>query len=364
MTNPCKIEICLGDGRRYFAIVGQELLKNPSLWDIDFPEQVALVSSEKIFGLHGEPVVEAIKQLSGGNIPVHLLPDGEENKNWDEFRKICHFLIEKRHDRHSFLIALGGGVVNDIAGFAASVYLRGISLIQLPTTLLAQVDAAVGGKTAINCDEGKNLIGTIHQPRAVICDTNTLLTLGDREYCSGLAEVVKYGLIRDKEFFRWLEENIDPLLSQDSTQLEWAIARSIEIKSELVATDEYEVGDRALLNLGHTFAHAIEVASGYGRWLHGEAVAMGLVAAARMSESVYGFSEEETMRILNLLDSLKLPTELPDDLLWSDIESAILNDKKRKGGFSRFVLMKSIGEALVQDVQDLSVVQSLFRRRR
>jgi 3-dehydroquinate synthase len=278
-------------------------------------------------------------------IPV-VLPDGEQHKNWETLNLIFDALLRGRCDRSTPLIALGGGVVGDLAGFAAASFMRGVPFIQAPTTLLAQVDSSVGGKTGINHPLGKNMIGAFWQPVAVIADTATLDTLPERELSAGLAEVVKYGLIRDLPFFEWLEANMERLMARDPEALAWAIRRSCENKAEVVAADEREAGLRALLNLGHTFGHAIENALGYGSWLHGEAVAAGTMLAAGLSHAMGLIGEAEVARVGALLRRARLPVAAPD--LGPDRYLELMGlDKKSQGGRLRLVLLRRLGEAFL-----------------
>ena len=286
------------------------------------------------------------RNLARVQCDVVQLPDGEAYKNLRELEKIFDALVDGHHDRYSTIIALGGGVVGDMAGFAAACYQRGIQFIQLPTTLLAQVDSSVGGKTAVNHQRAKNMIGAFHQPVAVVIDTDVLESLPVREYRAGLAEVIKYGLIRDAEFFDWLEARAPALSERDPEVLREAIYRSCHNKSEVVAGDERERGDRALLNLGHTFGHAIETATGYNSWLHGEAVAAGMVMAADMSVREGRMGAPARDRIVSLFRQLSLPTA-PPALCPEEFRSLMGQDKKVERGQMRLVLMDGIGEACV-----------------
>jgi 3-dehydroquinate synthase len=274
------------------------------------------------------------------------VPDGESFKNWETLNTIFDALLTNRCERKTALIALGGGVVGDVAGFAAAVYLRGVPFIQVPTTLLAQVDSSVGGKTGINHPLGKNMIGAFHQPRLVLADIATLETLPPRELAAGLAEVIKYGLILDGAFFEWLEENMARLVAREPAALAYAVRRSCELKAQVVARDERESGPRALLNLGHTFGHAIEAGLSFGTWLHGEAVAAGTVQAARLSLRLGSLAEADVQRVVALLQRANLPTAAPDLGVERYLELMGL-DKKVEGGRLRLVLLRSIGEAYV-----------------
>ncbi|GAB4508039.1 MAG: 3-dehydroquinate synthase [Sulfuricaulis sp.] len=278
-----------------------------------------------------------------------ILPDGEQHKTLEVLNRIFDALLAAHCDRRTTLIALGGGVIGDMAGFAAASYQRGVPFIQVPTTLLSQVDSSVGGKTGVNHPLGKNMIGAFYQPRAVIIDTDTLNTLPDRELASGLAEVIKYGLIRDPEFFVWLEANLDKLLARDPEALAYAIHRSCRNKAEVVAADERESGVRATLNLGHTFGHAIETGVGYGNWLHGEAIAAGMAMAADLSRRLGWLTAAETTRIEKLIKCARLPVRAPASLSPARFLELMAVDKKVLDGRLRLVLLKHLGEAVVTD---------------
>lgn len=310
-------------------------------------KKVAIITNATVAPLYLAPFKRALEARGVEVVPI-TLPDGESHKNWETLNRIFDALLEHRCERGTTLIALGGGVVGDLAGFAAAAFLRGVPYIQVPTTLLAQVDSAVGGKTAINHPLGKNLIGAFYQPRAVITDTDTLATLPARELAAGLAEVVKYGLIRDPALFEWLENNMTRLVKREAEPLAHAIERSCAIKAEIVTLDEREDGVRALLNFGHTFGHAIEAGMGYGAWLHGEAVAAGMVLAARLSQRLGLISAQDVARVSTLLTSAGLPVAAPDFGLERYLE-LMGHDKKVEGGRIRFVLLKRIGEAFVTD---------------
>ncbi|MEO8674766.1 MAG: 3-dehydroquinate synthase [Casimicrobiaceae bacterium] len=282
-----------------------------------------------------------------------LVPDGETHKSWATLHDVLTRLLEQKAERSTTIVALGGGVVGDIAGFAASIYQRGMPFVQIPTTLLAQVDSSVGGKTGVNHALGKNMIGAFYQPRAVLIDTDCLVTLPDRELAAGLAEVVKYGAIRTLEFFEWLEANMGALVARDPVALTHAIAESCRIKAEIVAADERETGERALLNFGHTFGHAIEAAVGYGEWLHGEAVAAGMVLAAGLSARVSGLAANDAARLTRLLERAHLPVR-PPQIPYDRWVELIGRDKKTIAGASRFVLLEALGRAIVRS--DVSTV--------
>jgi 3-dehydroquinate synthase len=275
-----------------------------------------------------------------------ILPDGEQYKNAETLGLIYDALLSHRCERNTPLIALGGGVIGDMTGYAAATYLRGVPFIQIPTTLLAQVDSSVGGKTGINHPLGKNMIGAFYQPQVVLADITTLNTLKDQELRAGIAEVIKYGLIRDLSFFEWLEQNVEKLLTRDADALQYAITRSCQNKAEVVAADERENGERALLNLGHTFGHAIETGMGYGTWLHGEAVAAGTIMAADLSCRLGWLNKEDTDRIRSLFERAGLPVVAPALGVEKYLQLMGL-DKKVVGGKIRFVLLKSIGSAVI-----------------
>lgn len=318
--------------------------------ELKMGKQVAVVSNPIVWKFWGEMIVSS---FSSAGFSVHkvAIPDGESYKNSDTLNRIYDFLIEAGLDRQSFIVALGGGVIGDITGFAASTYLRGIPFIQIPTTLLAQVDSSVGGKTGINHRLGKNLIGTFYQPRLVVIDSAMLETLPDREYLSGLAEVVKYGVVCERRFFEFLESSVEQLLSRDSECVLETVRRCCELKASVVERDEREGSYRAVLNYGHTFAHAIEKLTEYSHFLHGEAVAVGMAHAARLAESRGYASTEDTMRIVNLLKSLRLPTEYTG--FESDAyRSVMLRDKKVRDGGINFVFNKGIGDSLIERVTD------------
>jgi 3-dehydroquinate synthase len=289
----------------------------------------------------------ALERAAVAVVPI-VLPDGEAYKNWETLNTVFDTLLEHRCERRTAVLALGGGVIGDIAGFAAAVYQRGVPFVQIPTTLLAQVDSAVGGKTAINHPMGKNMIGAFYQPQVVIADTDTLATLPERELSAGLAEVIKYGLIRDPEFFDWLEQNMTRLLAKESEALAYAIERSCQNKAEIVAVDEREDGARALLNFGHTFGHAIEAGTGYGSWLHGEAVAAGMVLAARLSQEMGHLDDADVARVVDLLRRARLPIAAPDLGVGRYLE-LMGHDKKVENGRLKFIVLENIGAAFVTE---------------
>ena len=307
----------------------------------------AVIVTNAVVAAHHLAPLKASLQSSAIATDVVLLPDGESHKNAATLLDLLTRLLELRADRATTLIALGGGVIGDITGFAAAIYQRGLPFVQVPTTLLAQVDSSVGGKTGINHPLGKNMIGAFWQPRVVLIDTDCLATLPDRELCAGIAEVIKHGAIRDVTFFAWLEASMPALLAKDADALTHAIHRSCAIKSEIVAADERETGERALLNFGHTFGHAIEAAQGYGAWLHGEAVAAGMVCAAKLSERVCGLEASHTQRLTALVAAAKLPTAPPMIARerWLELMG---RDKKVAEGSVRFVLLDRLGHAVLR----------------
>ncbi len=338
------LQVALG-ARSYPIHIGSGLLMRPELYRPYLQgRQVMIVTNETVGPLYLEPVQKA---LQGFEVHTTVLPDGESYKTLEVWSRIFDDLLAARFARDCTLVALGGGVVGDIAGFAAACYQRGVDFIQVPTTLLAQVDSSVGGKTSVNHPAGKNMIGAFHQPRAVIADTETLKTLPDRELSAGLAEVLKYGFIRDSAFLDWLESNMPRLLDRDPEALVYAIGRSCQIKAEIVAEDERESGNRALLNLGHTFGHAIELGMGYGSWLHGEAVAVGICLAASLSARLGWLTAVEVERAERLIASARLPTYLPKELTPERMLELMAVDKKVLGGQLRLVLLRRLGEAVV-----------------
>jgi len=302
-----------------------------------------VLSDDNVAPLYGDRVEESLRE-AGFEPQTMVIPPGEEQKSLDTYGRLCRELVAAGLDRSSALFALGGGVVGDLGGFLAATYMRGIPYMQIPTTLLAQVDSSVGGKTAVNLPEGKNLVGAFHQPKGVFIDTSVLTTLDEREMRAGMVEVVKYGLIRDRDFFEWLETNLDAILQLQPSALLHAVRRSCEIKADVVATDEREAGLRAILNYGHTIGHALEALGRYERLKHGEAVAMGMEVAALLSRRIFDLDEEEARRQHAVLERLRVPTQL-QGVSAAEIAEAVLRDKKTVGGEPRFVLCRSIGEA-------------------
>ncbi|MDA8419972.1 MAG: 3-dehydroquinate synthase [Pseudomonadota bacterium] len=307
--------------------------------------------------------LDRVRALLGHFEPVIVvLPDGEQHKTLGDLNPVFDALLTHRCDRGTTLVALGGGVVGDMTGFAAAVYQRGVPFIQIPTTLLAQVDSSVGGKTGVNHPLGKNMIGAFHQPRCVIIDTSTLGSLPDRELSAGLAEVIKYGLIRDTRFLAWLEENVDRLLAREPQALAFAIETSCRSKAVVVAADETERGQRALLNLGHTFGHAIETGMGYGSWLHGEAVAAGMVVAAELSCRIGWLQPPDVARVRTLVERARLPTRIPAQLGAGQVLELMAVDKKVEDGKLRLVLLKALGEATVTADVPRAVIMEVLER--
>ena len=326
--------------RSYPIVIGSGLFQNCFDLSAYLPgERCLVVTNETVGPLYLEKLQAC---LAGSQVTSVVLPDGEAYKTVETTESVIDELVAIKADRQTSVIALGGGVIGDIAGFAAACYMRGVPFVQVPTTLLAQVDSSVGGKTGVNYLGGKNLVGAFHQPRIVLIETQTLSTLPDREFKAGLAEVIKYGAILDIEFFRWVEEHIGQILERDPSALADVVRRSCEIKAKVVAQDEREVGKRALLNFGHTFGHAIESAVGYGEWLHGEAVAAGMVMAASMS----AISEGERDRLVALISAAGLPV-MPPAVSSAKLREAMKMDKKIKASQLRFVFLRALGEAFV-----------------
>lgn len=352
-----KLTVALGE-RSYPIFIGSRLLPQSNLYTPHIRgQQVCIVTNDTIAPIY----LEALKNsLSSFHIEVVVLPDGEAYKNLETLNEIFSALLKARHNRTTTLIALGGGVVGDMTGFAAACYQRGVNFIQVPTTLLSMVDSSVGGKTGVNHVLGKNMIGAFHQPQAVIADISLLKTLPPRELSAGLAEVIKYGLICDYKFFVWLEENIELLISRDESALAYAVLRSCENKADVVSQDEHEGGIRAILNLGHTFGHAIETAQGYGNWLHGEAVAAGMVMAADLSKRRNSISDVEFERILSLLNKAQLPVKAPFDMTSEQFLNLMGVDKKVLDGRLRLVLLEKMGSAVVTSEIEFDLLMQTF----
>lgn len=342
-----RLSVDLGE-RGYPIIIGTNLLSDIELISSVPGQRIAVVTNTVVAPLYLERLSDTLSAAGKQCVPI-VLPDGEEEKNVENLMRIFTALLAEKCDRKTTLLALGGGVIGDMTGFAAATYMRGVPYVQVPTTLLAQVDSSVGGKTAINHSLGKNMIGAFYQPQMVLADTATLSTLPDRELSAGLAEVIKHGAIIDAQFFDWLEQNIVALRARDAQALAYAIRRSCEIKAEVVRQDERESGLRAILNFGHTFGHAIEAGLGYGEWLHGEAVGCGMTMAADLSVRMGYVSPAERKRILALVSAAGLPTVAPDLGIarWMDLMEV---DKKNEGGQIKFILLKALGVSTITTV--------------
>ncbi|MEK9825457.1 MAG: 3-dehydroquinate synthase [Methylotenera sp.] len=347
--------------RSYPIHIGRNLIANAELILPHLKRQhVAIVTNTTVAPLYLDKLTHTLQQAGVKVIPI-ILPDGEAYKNAETLNKIYDVLLQNRCERSTTLIALGGGVIGDLTGYAAATYLRGVPFIQIPTTLLSQVDSSVGGKTGINHPLGKNMIGAFYQPQVVLADIDTLNTSPPREITAGMAEVIKYGLIRDAEFFDWLEANIDALMTLDEAAISEAIYRSCQNKAEVVARDEHESGERALLNLGHTFGHAIENAMGYGVWLHGEAVAAGTMLAADLSLRMGWLTQAEVKRMYDLLTKARLPLDAPKLGVEKYLDLMQL-DKKVADGKIRLILQQGIGKSVITsdyDAEKLRVVLAL-----
>jgi 3-dehydroquinate synthase len=350
------LSVALGS-RAYPIHIGSGLISRAELYAPHLAGgSAAIVTNDVVAPLYLQKVRLA---LQGARVAEIVVPDGEQAKGWETLNRVFDALLEARCGRDTLIVALGGGVIGDLAGFAAAVYQRGVAFVQVPTTLLAQVDSSVGGKTAINHVLGKNMIGAFHQPRAVISDVATLGTLPGRELRSGLAEVIKHGLALDAAFFEWLESDLEKILNKDPTALAYAVRRSCELKARIVAEDERESGVRALLNFGHTFGHAIEAATGYGPWLHGEAVAAGMVMAAELSELMGYLKKTEVSRVRALLQRAGLPVHGPA-LAPERLLELMALDKKAAKGKTRFVVLEAMGRAALRaDIEERAVRQAI-----
>ncbi|MFV8783926.1 3-dehydroquinate synthase [Microbulbifer sp. SA54] len=352
------LNVDLGE-RSYPILIGSGLIASPEhILPYIRGRQALVVTNETIAPLYLERILQSLSGLD--RVDSIELPDGEAFKTLDTVNRIFDTLLHNRHDRGTTIIALGGGVVGDMSGFAAACYQRGVDFIQVPTTLLSQVDSSVGGKTGVNHPLGKNMIGAFYQPQLVLVDIDTLTTLPDRELSAGIAEVIKYGMICDAPFFTWLEENMDRLLARDPVALAYAIEKSCASKAEVVADDERESGRRAILNFGHTFGHAIEAVQGYGNWLHGEAVAAGMVMAAELSCLRDWISVEDVQRLRRLLERANLPLASPADMTVEDYLQAMAVDKKVQNGQLRLVLLRALGDAhIVSDTPKPLLIETL-----
>jgi 3-dehydroquinate synthase len=361
MKNPLEIlNVDLGE-RSYPIYIGQGALGEQLILEkyID-SSQVLIVTNETIAPLYLSKFVDQFPERL--DVKTSILPDGEIYKTLETLNKIFDALLESRCNRQVTLIALGGGVIGDMTGFAAACYQRGVNFIQIPTTLLSQVDSSVGGKTGVNHRLGKNMIGAFYQPKCVLIDTTVLSTLPDRELSAGLAEVIKYGAICDRQFFEWLEQNMESLLLRDNAALTYAIKTSCKKKAEVVAKDEKESGIRATLNFGHTFGHAIETQMGYGQWLHGEAVAVGMCMAADFSEKLTWLSPEDNARIRALCLKAKLPVMKPQAMVAEDFIKHMKVDKKNVSASIRLILLKTLGEARIYDCTDVALINEVINR--
>lgn len=363
-STPTHLRVALG-ARSYPIHIGPGLLGDPQWLAPHLAGRQVMVVTNETVAPH---YLERLKAGLGGDLEVRelILPDGEATKTLASVERIWDALLEAGFNRRCTLIALGGGVIGDMVGFAAACYQRGVAFIQVPTTLLAQVDSSVGGKTGVNHPRGKNMIGAFWQPRAVLIDTDTLSTLPPRELSAGLAEVIKYGLIRDGDFLAWLEAEMVSLRALEADALTRAIERSCAIKAEVVAEDETEQGVRALLNLGHTFGHAIEVHQGYGRWLHGEAVGTGMLMAAELSRRLGWLGEPEVARVRRILDAAGLPLAAPADMTPDDFLAIMRLDKKNLDSRLRLILLRALGEACIHDAtppESLAGLLAEFPRR-
>ncbi len=349
------LNVDLGD-RSYPIFIGSGLLNQAS--SIFTPyikgKSTVVVSNTTVAPLYLNTVKNNLDDFSTIEI---ILPDGEEYKTMETLGKIHTEMLEARCDRKTTVLALGGGVVGDVTGFASASYQRGVNFIQIPTTLLSMVDSSVGGKTGVNHPLGKNMIGAFHQPQCVVIDTDTVNTLDDRQLSAGIAEVIKYGYINDIDFISWLDENMEKLMQRDPDALAYAIFRSCEHKAAIVAADEKEAGQRALLNLGHTFGHAIETGMGYGKWLHGEAIAAGMVMAAQLSKEHGWITDNEVEGIKVLLAKANLPTEPPTDISPQRFLELMSIDKKVQDGVLHLVLMKSFGESFITSDYDKNALE-------
>lgn len=339
------LQVDLGD-RSYPIFIGSAELSRINLDTYIQGQKVLIVTNDTIAPLYLDLVIDG---LSEKQVDVVVLPDGERFKNLDHLNLIFTTLLENQHDRKTTLIALGGGVVGDMAGYAASSYQRGVPFIQIPTTLLAQVDSSVGGKTGVNHELGKNMIGAFHQPRAVVVDLNILNTLTAKQFSAGMAEVIKYGLITDYDFLEWLEANAQMLLNRDENALAYAIEKSCRNKAMIVSADETEQGKRAILNLGHTFGHAIETFQEYTGFLHGEAVAIGMLMAMEVSVLAGHLVDKDVQRIRSLLEVFSLPSRPPGNMTSTDFISLMYRDKKVLDGKLRLILLRALGDAYVGD---------------
>ncbi len=343
------------DNRSYPITIGENLLSQFEHFKLHNGQKVLIATNDTIAPIYLQHLIDML-EANGAKTDFVIVPDGEKYKTMETWNQILTALLANNHTRSSILIALGGGVIGDVAGFAASAYQRGIKFIQVPTTLLSQVDSSVGGKTAINHPLGKNMIGAFYQPQSVVIDINCLKTLPQRELSAGLAEVIKYGIIMDNAFFSWLETHIDDLLSLNVDALSYCIYRCCELKAQVVAADETEQDMRAILNLGHTYGHAIEAELGYGNWLHGEAVSVGMLMASQTAKLLGLLADKDIERIKNLLIKAKLPVKRPEQMAIESYIPHMLRDKKVISGKLRLVIPTKIGQVEVMDGIEKSVV--------
>lgn len=346
-------------GSRSYPIYIGESLTNPELYRSVVADQAMIVTNTTVAPMYLAQFKETLSSMTD-QVDVVELPDGEEYKSLAYFTKIIDELLTQRHSRTTTVFALGGGVVGDMSGFAAAAYQRGVNFVQVPTTLLSQVDSSVGGKVAVNHPMGKNMIGAFYQPKAVIIDVATLSTLPKEEFAAGFAEVIKYGLIRDAEFFEWLEANFDAIFAKKTDVLIEMIYRSCVHKAQVVAEDERESGVRALLNLGHTFGHAIEAGMGYGKVLHGEAVAIGTVVAAEFSRRLGHLTSNDVARIVSLFSQAGLPISIPEQMTAETMLDLMQLDKKVERGQLKLILLKKIGEGYIDKAYDAQQLQELL----
>lgn len=347
------LEVDLKD-RSYPIFIDSGIIEEPKIWDkyITKRSNIVIVTNDVVKTWYLEPLKKSLESLNL-NVKTIVLPDGEKFKNLDSFNIIMTFLLEHNCGRDTTLFALGGGVIGDLTGFAAASFQRGVDFIQVPTTLLSQVDSSVGGKTGINHPLGKNMIGAFYQPKAVLIDLNALKTLPQRELSAGMAEIIKYGIIWDQEFFKYLEDNVDKFWDLDSQTLSIIIKSCCSIKADVVSKDETEQNLRAILNLGHTFGHAIETFMGYGNWLHGEGVAVGTIMASRIAMSRNKLTQLELERIISITKNYKLPINKPKDMTLDDFIKLMIHDKKVKNGKVRFIIPDKLGKAsLYSDITD------------
>ena len=346
-------------GERSYPIhIESGIISNPnSIKPYLASNKAVVITNDVVKPLLLNSLLESLRDIE---IDVIEIPDGEQHKNLAQFESIITRLLKNNASRDTTLIALGGGVIGDLTGFVAASFQRGMPFIQVPTTLLSQVDSSVGGKTAVNHPLGKNMIGAFYQPKAVVIDSATLNTLPANEFAAGMAEVIKYGIIYDAEFFAWLESNIDPLLQKSPEHLNYTIKKCCQIKADIVAQDERENDIRAILNLGHTFGHAIEAEMGFGNWLHGEAVAAGMVLACKTANKIGWMNETDLTRVIGLLKAFSLPVEKPAAMNCDDFVKHMQHDKKVKSGKIRFVIPKGIGHAVVTQDIDVSMLKNIL----